>query len=289
MKHHMTGHRVLVRGAGDFATGIIHRLHKAGFSVTASELRQPLAVRRGVALSEAVYEGTYEVEGVTAVLTEADQIDKIIIEGKVPIVIDTDGKLLERGFDIVVDARSAKRNLGTTIDDAPAVIAIGPGFTAGVDCHAVVETLPGDGIGRVIYEGSAAPDTGYPAPVAQALPCTCSFDEVMTYLLRAPAEGTFEIVKDIGSFVEEGDSIGWVHTANGEKREVKAEAKGLLRGIIRDGTPVVEGMKLGDIDPVTERERCYEISEKSRAVAGGVLEACMALLSEKRRIHNAHS
>jgi xanthine dehydrogenase accessory factor len=284
----MTGHRVLVRGAGDFATGIIHRLHNAGFRVTASELERPLAVRRGVALSEAVYEGTYEVEGVTAVLAEAEQIDKIISEGKVPLVVDPDGSILDKEFDIVVDARSAKRNLGTTIDDAPVVVAIGPGFAAGIDCHAVVETLPGDGIGRVIYEGSAAPDTGYPVPVAQALPCTCSFDEVMTYLLRAPAAGTFEIVKDIGSIVEEGERIGWVHTANGEKQEVKAEARGLLRGIIRDGTPVDEGMKLGDIDPVTERERCYAISEKSRAVAGGVLEACMALLSEKRRVHNAH-
>ena len=291
MKHNSSriGHRVLVRGAGDFATGIIHRLHNAGFSVTATELEQPLAVRRGVALSEAVYEGIYVVEGVTAVLTEPGRIDGILSEGMVPLVVDPNGDVLERDFDIIVDARSAKRNLGTTIDDAGIVVAIGPGFEAGVDCHAVVETLPRDGIGRVIYEGSAAEDTGYPAPVAQALPCTCSFEDVMTYLLRAPIAGTFGIVADIGDIVEKGDTVGWVHTADGGKRMVKAAAKGLLRGIIRDGTPVDEGMKLGDINPVMERDRCYMISEKSRAVAGGVLEACMALLSEKRRIHNAHS
>jgi xanthine dehydrogenase accessory factor len=276
------GHRVLVRGAGDFATGIIHRLHNAGFDVTATELARPLAVRRGVSLSEAVYDGTYTVEGVTAVLAEPGAIAGVLGEGDVPLIVDPDGRLLEMEFDIVVDARSAKRNLGTTIEDAPVVIAIGPGFTAGVDCHAVVETLPGDGIGRVIYDGSAAADTGYPTPVAQALPCTCGFEDVLTYLLRAPEAGTFEIVTDIGSIVNAGDTIGWVRTTDGEKCEVKAEASGMLRGIIRDGTPVESGMKIGDIDPVMKQERCYEISEKSRAVAGGVLEACMAFLSEKK-------
>lgn len=273
------GHRVLVRGAGDFATGIIHRLHNAGFRVTATELARPLAVRRGAALSEAVYDGTSTVEGVTAILAEPGAIDGVLGEGDVPLIVDPDGTLLGMDYDIVVDARSAKRNLGTTIEDAPIVIAIGPGFTAGIDCHAVVETLPGDGIGRVIYDGSAAADTGYPAPVARALPCTCGFENVLTYLLRAPAAGTFELVKDIASIVNEGDTVGWIHMPDGGKRNVKAGAHGMLRGIIRDGTPVDHGMKLGDIDPVIERERCYTISEKSRAVAGGVLEACMALLS----------
>lgn len=278
-----SGHRVLVRGAGDFASAIIHRLHNAGFRVVTTELEKPLAVRRGVALSEAVYEGAFTVEGVTAVLTEPDEIDRVLSEGSVPLVIDPDGCMLERGFDIVVDARSAKRNLGTRMDDAEIVVAIGPGFMAGIDCHAVVETLPGEGIGRVIYDGSAAPDTGYPSPVAEVLPCTCRFVDVMTYLLRAPAAGAFEIVKDIGSNVEEGDTVGWISAANGERQAVEASAKGMLRGIVRDGTPVEKGMKLGDIDPVVERERCYTISEKSRAVAGGVLEACMTLLSRRSR------
>ncbi len=283
------GHRVLVRGAGDFASAIIHRLHKAGFRIVTTELEKPLAVRRGAALSEAVYEGAFTVEGVTAVLAAPDEIDRVLSEGFVPLVIDPDGRLLGRDFDIVVDARSAKRNLGTTISDAGIVVAIGPGFTAGIDCHAVVETLPGEGIGRVIYEGSAAHDTGFPGPVAEVLPCTCSFEDVMTYLIRAPAAGTFEIVKDIGSSVEEGETVGWVSTADRERRAVKAGAAGMLRGIIRDGTPVEKGMKLGDIDPVVERDRCYTISEKSRAVAGGVLEACMTLLSQRGMIGSRYS
>jgi xanthine dehydrogenase accessory factor len=291
MKHagERTGHRVLVRGAGDFASAIIHRLHNAGFRVVTTELEKPLAVRRGVALSEAVYEGAFTVEGVTAVLTPPGEIDHVLSEGSVPLVIDPDGHMLGRDFDIVVDARSAKRNLGTRIDNAEIVVAIGPGFTAGIDCHAVVETLPGEGIGRVIYEGSAAPDTGYPGPVAQSLPCTCSFYDVMTYLIRAPVAGTFEIAKDIGSSVEEGETIGWIASADQEKQAVKVAATGMLRGIIRDGTPVEKGMKLGDIDPVMEGERCYTISEKSRAVAGGVLEACMTLLSQRGMIGSRSS
>ncbi len=282
-------HRVLVRGAGDFASAIVHRLHNAGFRVAATELEKPLAVRRGVAFSEAVYEGTFTVEGVTAVLTAPDEIDRVMSEGFVPLVIDPDGHVLERDFDVVVDARSAKTNLGTTISDAGVVVAIGPGFTAGIDCDAVVETLPGEGIGRVMYEGSAAPDTGIPGPVAEVLPCTCSFEDIMTYLIRAPATGTFEIVKDIGSSVEEGETVGWVSAAGRGKQAVEAGAAGMLRGIIRDGTPVEKGMKLGDIDHVVERERCYAISEKSRAVAGGVLEACMTLLTRRGMIGSRSS
>jgi xanthine dehydrogenase accessory factor len=278
--------RVLVRGAGDFATGIIHRLHNSGFGIVATEIEKPLAVRRGVALSEAVYEGTYTVEGVTAVLTVPDGIDRILKEGKVPLIIDPDADILGRGFDIVVDARSAKRNLGTTIDDAPIVIAIGPGFEAGTDCHAVVETLPGEGVGRVLYEGHAAPDTGYPGHLKRSLPCTCAcnFDDVADLLLRAPAAGTFLVAKDIGAVVEKGDTVGWVLDDAGAKLSVTSGAGGMVRGIIRDGTPVGKGMKIGDIDPVMERDRCYTIAEKSRAVAGGVLEACMTLLSGRGMI-----
>ncbi|UCF06277.1 MAG: EF2563 family selenium-dependent molybdenum hydroxylase system protein [bacterium] len=278
--------RVLVRGAGDFATGIIHRLHNSGFVIVATEIEKPLAVRRGVALSEAVYERTYTVEGVTAVLAAPDETGRVLEEGKVPLVIDPDADILERGFDIVVDARSAKRNLGTTIDDAPIVIAIGPGFEAGTDCHAVVETLPGEGVGRVIYEGSAADDTGYPGHLKRSLPCTCAcnFDDAADLLLRAPAAGNFLVAKDIGSVVEKGDTAGWILAEGQAKRAVKSHAKGMVRGIIRDGTPVDKGMKLGDIDPVMERDRCYTIAEKSRAVAGGVLEACMTLFSGRGMI-----
>ena len=274
------GIRVLVRGAGDFATGIIHRLHGAGFKVAATELEKPLAVRRGVAFSEAVYEKTHSVEGVTAVLSGPEEIDRIMDEGNVPVVIDPEGAILENNFDIVVDARSTKKNLGTTINDAAIVIAIGPGFEAGCDCHAVVETLPGKGMGRVIYKGSAAADTGHPSPLEMDLPCACacSFDDVTALVLRAPAGGTFTIEKDIGSEVAKGDTVGWITGSDGRKQALMAAAKGIVRGIIRDATPVEEGMKLGDIDPTMEIEHCYTISEKARSIAGGVLEAGITLL-----------
>jgi xanthine dehydrogenase accessory factor len=272
---------ILVRGAGDFASGIIHRLYRSGFRVTATELEQPLAVRRGAAFSEAVYEGTYTVEGVTAELAAPGDIDRVISEGKVPVVIDSAGTVLARGFDIVVDARSAKRNLGTSIDDAAIVVAIGPGFEAGVDCHAVIETLPGAGLGRVIYDSSAAADTTLPSPLEGSAPSACSagFDDVADLVLRAPVAGTFDIEKDIGSTVEAGETVGWILDEHDEKQAVKSSAKGIVRGIIRDGTPVKKGMKLGDIDPTMVREHCFTISEKSRAIAGGVLEACMTLLA----------
>jgi xanthine dehydrogenase accessory factor len=272
---------VLVRGAGDFASGIIHRLYRSGFRVTATELKQPLAVRRGAAFSEAVYEGTNTVEGVTAELAAPGDIDRVLQEGKVPVVIDAGGSVLARSFDIVVDARSAKRNLGTSIGDAAIVVAIGPGFEAGVDCHAVIETLPGAGLGRVIYKGWASADTATPSPL-EGSPSNApagGFEDIADLVLRAPAAGTFDIEKHIGSIVDKGDTVGWVLDERGEKKTVKSGARGIVRGIIRDGTSVKKGMKLGDIDPTMIREHCFMISEKSRSIAGGVLEACMTLLA----------
>lgn len=280
-----TNKRVLVRGAGDFATGIIHRLHAAGFAVVATELARPLAVRRGAALSEAVYEGTYSVEGVTGERCEPGDIDRVLAAGRVPVVVDPDGGLLARGFDIVVDARSAKRNLGTAINDAPVVIAIGPGFTAGVDCHAVVETLAGGGMGRVLYEGSAAADTQNPYPldivnmmeITAPCACACTPGQPHRLVLRAPEAGVFAGKVDIGAHIRTGDPIGTVRAADGSTHPLRAEAAGVLRGLIRSGTPVDKNMKLGDIDPTARVEQCRAISEKSRAIAGGVLEACMTL------------
>jgi xanthine dehydrogenase accessory factor len=294
MKNTPAKKRILVRGAGDFASAIIHRLHRAGFAVAATELEKPLAVRRGVALSEAVYEGTYTVEGVTARRCGRDDINRVLSGGDVPLVIDPEGDILARGWDAVVDARSAKRNLGTSITDAPVVIAIGPGFEAGIDCHAVVETLPRAGMGRVIYEGSAAPDTGKPYPLdayaacacswnAEEAACTCSWkpEEIDRLVFRAPCAGFLEVVKDIGAEVRDGETIARVLADGGGTRTVAAEADGIIRGMIRGGTPVERGMKLGDIDPTKSPERCTMISEKARAIAGGVLEACMALLHQE--------
>jgi xanthine dehydrogenase accessory factor len=270
---------VLVKGAGDFATGIIHRLSRAGFRVVATELEGPLAVRRWVALSEAVHEGEYTVEGVTAVLCDPDEVDRVLGEGRVPLLVDPEASVLRlRRFDIVIDARSAKRNLGTSIDEAPIVIAIGPGFTAAVDCHAVVETLAGRHVGRVILDGSAEPDTGVPYPLDGATPIGCSVEYLKSLVIRAPGDGVFRLVKDIGTQVKEGDVIGTVVAEGGGEMDIIASVGGLVRGIIRDGTVVKYRMKLGDIDPTMVMDHLCTISEKARAIGGGALEACMLLL-----------
>lgn len=271
----------LVKGAGDFASGIIHRLHRAGFRVVATELPQPLAVRRLVAFSEAVHEGRWTVEGVTAVRCGPEEIDGVLGGGNVALLVDSAAEIgRRRKFDIVVDARSAKRNLGTRIDEAPAVIAIGPGFFAGRDCHAVVETLPGAGIGRVILDGEAAADTGDPTPLdggACACNSGCSPEYIRRLVVRAPGAGAFRLVRDIGSEIREGDLLGTVDGA-----EARAGSDGLLRGIIRDGTPVRAGEKLGDIDPSMDRSHLDRISEKARSIAGGVLEAALLLRPKGR-------
>jgi xanthine dehydrogenase accessory factor len=263
---------VLVKGAGDFASGIIHRLHRAGFRLVATELPLPMAVRRRVAFSEAVHEGRWTVEGVTAVRCPTEQIDRVLREGNVALVVDSATEILRtRKFDVSVDARMAKRNLGTLKQEAPVVIAIGPGFAAGRDCHAVVETLAGAGLGRVILDGPAAADTGRPCPLGgDAGPCSPEY--LHSLVVRAPRVGTFRMVKEIGSDVKSGDILGNVDGA-----EVRAGGDGILRGIIRDGTPVRENEKLGDIDPSMDRAHLDHISEKSRAIAGGVLEAVLML------------
>lgn len=283
---------VLVKGAGDFASGSIRRLFLAGAKVVCTELLQPLSVRRMVAFSEAMYVGEHTVEGVTAIRVRSDEIDRCLSESKVPVINDPETKILhQRKFDIVIDARMAKENLGTEITDAPIVIALGPGFKAGKDCHAVVETLAGHNLGRVIYEGKAAKNTGTPTPPELYLtlesifletaccsgfvPCCEGFD-FGSLVLRAPADGVFTGEKRIGDLVKEGDVIGRV-----DDIQIKAKASGVIRGLIHDGVHIVKGLKIGDIDPTSEVNRAYEISEKANAVAGGVLEACLYLLNKK--------
>lgn len=278
------GPLTLVKGAGDFASGIIHRLHRAGLRVVATELERPLAVRRWVAFSEAVYEGDYTVEGVTATRCRPRDIDQMLMDGKVALLVDPDARITkERDFDVLVDARSAKRNLGTTMDEAPVVVAIGPGFTATKDCHAVVETLIGRHVGKVILEGAAEPDTGIPYPLDGATPPGATKEFLRSLLISSPVDGTFRLKKDIGSEVDEGDILGQVEKADGSRHEVRAGSKGLVRGIIRDGTPVRSKMKLGDIDPTMVMDHLCTISEKARSIGGGVLEAVMLLLDRNGR------
>jgi xanthine dehydrogenase accessory factor len=215
---------------------------------------------------------------VTAERCPPEGINHVLGRGNVAIIVDpTTDILRQRRFDISIDARSAKRNLGTNIDEAPAVISIGPGFCAGRDCHAVVETLPGAGLGKVIVEGPAAANSGQPSPL-EGGNGPCSPQYILSLVIRAPRKGTLRLAKDIGSKVKRGDRLGEVGGA-----DVLAGADGLLRGIIRDGTPVKKGEKLGDIDPSMNRAHIDRISEKSRAIAGGVLEAVMMLGMAKKR------
>ncbi len=272
----MEGASVLFRGAGDLVSGSIRRAHLAGLRVACTELAEPLCVRRLVSFSEAVYEGEVTVEGVTAVRCAAGEIDRVWSRGAIPVVVDPDLSILAlRHFDVLVDGTMAKRNLGTRIDHASRVIALGPGFTAGRDCHAVVETLAGHDLGRVIHEGSAAADTGVPGPPEAYLgpPSACcsgasAWDAIV---LRAPCDGTFHESAAIGDLVEEGRVLGDV---DGEP--VRAGVRGVVRGLIRDGRAVTRGLKIGDVDPSCEPRRATTISEKSNAIAGGVLEAILA-------------
>ncbi len=260
---------VLVRGGGDLATGVAHRLHRAGFTVMITELPRPLAVRRAVSFAEAVYAERITVEGVTARLAPDPMV--AVAKGggaytamdEIPVVVDADDRVLARMRPpIVVDARMAKRNLGTRLTDAKLVIGLGPGFTAGADCHAAVETNRGHNLGRVYWEGSAEPNTGKPEAVSGF---------VGERVLRAPREGTFAGQKQIGDAVKAGDTLARV-----DDEPIRAQFDGVVRGLLHDGLRVTAGMKVGDLDPRGVRENCFLISDKARAVGGGVLEAIFA-------------
>lgn len=256
---------VYVRGAGDLATGIALRLHRAGFDVVMGDIAEPTCIRRTVAFCEAIRLGEASVEGVFASLArDADEARSIVEAGRVAVAIDPEARLVGAlRPDALVDAILAKRNLGTTIDMAPVVVGVGPGFTAGVDCHAAVETKRGHYLGRALYEGSPIANTGVPGVIAGV-----GADRV----LRAPADGPFECVRAIGDEVLAGEVVGRVA---GEP--MRATIDGVLRGLIAPGVQVVRGMKAGDIDPRGERAFCDTVSDKASAVGGGVLEAILHL------------
>ena len=256
---------VVIRGAGDIATGIALRLWRSHIRVVMTEIPQPTAIRRTVCFSQAVVHGTARVEDVTAKRAEtAEEALQILKGGIIPVLPDPEGNCIPRlRPDAVVDAILAKRNLGTRITDAPVVIGIGPGFTAGADCHAVVETMRGHYLGRSLYEGSAMPNTGIPGLIGGF---------AGERVLRAPADGVFHQILEIGQQVQQGDVAATVNGA-----PMICSLDGVLRGILADGTPVHKGMKAGDIDPRCEQEHCYCASDKALAVGGGVLEAILAL------------
>ncbi len=254
---------VLIRGAGDIASGVALRLYRAGFGVVMTEIARPTTIRRTVAFSDAVTNGAQTVEGVTArlalTLAEAQHFQKL---GMIPVLVDPDCACREQlRPDVLVDAILAKRNLGTVLGDAPIVVGVGPGFTAGVDCHAVVETMRGHTLGRVYYEGSALPNTNVPGLIGGF---------AGERVLRAPADGVFESTRRIGDAVEAGEVVGTV-----AGQPMAATISGVLRGLLADGVEVRRGMKSGDVDPRGERGYCDLVSDKALAVAGGVLEAIL--------------
>jgi xanthine dehydrogenase accessory factor len=255
---------VLIRGAGEIASGVAHRLQRSHFKVCMIEIPHPLAVRRAVAFSEAIYEGEKEVEDVRAkFISKPEEIESVWKKGGIPILIDPDGKKT-RNFskpDVLVDAIMAKRNLGTQVNDAPLVIGLGPGFAAGKDVHIVVETNRGHDLGKMILKGTAEPDTGIPGEIGGYM---------MERLLRTMKKGIFHPQKSIGDRVNKGLVVAVV-----DDFPVIARISGVLRGLLREGAEVRKGMKVGDIDPRSKRESCFTISDKARAIGGGVLEAVL--------------
>lgn len=254
---------VLIKGAGDLATGIAYRLKKSGFDVVMTEIHKPTTVRRTVAFSQAVFDNEIVIEGIKGVkVNNINEIYEEIREGNIPIIIDEKAEIIkELRPDVVVDAIIAKKNLGTSIEDAPIVIGVGPGFEAKVDCHLVVETKRGHYLGKVIEEGSAIPNTGVPGNIG---------GYTKERIIRASSNGKIKPVVAIGDFIKKGDIVAYI-----DGIEVLAEIDGIVRGMLQEGIEVFKGMKSGDIDPRCEKDHCFTISDKARSIGGGVLEAIM--------------
>lgn len=270
---------ILIKGAGDLASGVAARLFRAGFPLVMTEIATPLAVRRSVAFAEAIYAGSAQVEEIHARRCTVDEVAVGAVNSQstrraIPVVVDPGATLIARLRPaVVIDAVMAKVNTGTSMDDAPMVVALGPGFTVGRDCHAVVETNRGHNLGRVIWHGAAEPDTGAPGELAGVPPMT-------SRVLRAPADGHVVDACAIGAWVAQGEIVAHTRTADGRMLPMAAPFDGVLRGIIHPRVTVQAGMKVGDLDPRLQPENCHMISDKSLAIGGGVLEAVLMLLQK---------
>ncbi len=269
--------RILIRGAGDLASGIAWRLYQAGYrNLLMTEDETPTTVRRTVAFSPAVYLGEMRVEGVTGRLVRsAAETEKAHENGEIAVVVDPEDDCLKwYKPDILIDAVLAKYNVGTKITDADLVIGVGPGFTAPVDCHCVIETKRGHYLGRVIRAGSAIPNTGIPGNVG---------GYTKERVIRAGADGVFKALHSIRDVVEKGEPLCEVtDSETGETVITYAQISGVVRGMLQDGVHVVKNMKSGDVDPRGHVEYCESISEKALAIGGGVLEAVCAFAASKR-------
>lgn len=270
---------VLIRGAGDLASGVALRLHRSGFQVIMTELPQPLVVRRTVSFAEAIYQGEFEVEGEIAQRVDAiEDLSAVLSVGKIPLLIDPEGEVIDRLKGktgdamavVLVDGRMIKRKPERGLDQADLVIGLGPGFTAGLDCHAVVETHRGHFLGRVIWNGCAQSNTGVPESVG-------NFTEER--VLRAPAEGILHNLANIGDHIYPAQNIAMVND-----HPIKAPFGGVLRGLLHPGVNVTKGMKIGDLDPRDDPRYCWLVSDKSLAVGGGVLEAILSWPDVRRML-----
>lgn len=265
---------ILIKGAGDLATGVAHRLKKCGFDIVMTEISEPTTVRRTVAFSQAVYDKEVEVEGIKAILAyKKDDIYKITKNGDIAIIVDETARIIEDiKPDVIIDAIIAKKNLGTNINDAKIVIALGPGFESGSDCNCVIETQRGHYLGKAIYNGSAIPDTGIPGNIG---------GYTKERIIRATDNGKITPISKIGDYVEKGNTVAYV---NGTP--IFAELNGIVRGMLQEGLEVHNGMKCGDIDPRCEKDHCFSISDKARSIGGGVLEAILYLSNTQKIVCN---
>lgn len=263
---------IVIRGGGDLASGVALRLHRAGFEVVILELEKPLAVRRTVAFSEAVYEGTQTVEGVTSRLVSPDQLQVSLEAGEIPVLIDPHANVLKNQFltspqsTFLVDARMLKMPPQGPDVEIALHIGLGPGFTAGENCHAVIETRRGHTLGRVYWEGASLPDSGHPEGDPRRV-------------LRATHKGIITNHANIGETLEEGQLIAEIQPETAEQKDaILSPFAGVLRGLVRSGAEVNEGMKIGDVDAQNEASACFLVSDKALAVGGGVVEAVMVKL-----------
>lgn len=256
---------IIIKGAGEMATGVAVRLYRSNFKhILMLETASPLAVRRRVSFCEAIHENSMTVEGIVAARVEHEaNLEAVWATGKIALRIDPTAESVKSCRpDVLIDAILAKRNLATSINDAPLVIALGPGFTAGRDCHVVVESNRGHNLGRVITSGSAEADTGIPGDIN---------GQTKDRVLRAPVDGFFVSTRQIGEHLQRGEPIGEVGS-----EQVFSKIDGVLRGLIKPGSRVTRGVKIGDIDPRDDAGYCDTISEKARALGGAVLEAVLA-------------
>ncbi len=262
---------ILIKGGGDLASGVAIRLFRSGFPIAMTELPNPLMVRRTVSFGEAVTAGRVQVEGVTAVRIDCveDAIRLLQLrraDRAIPVMVDPEARCRSPLNPVaMIDAIMAKRNTGTSMSDAPLVVALGPGFSAGKDCHVVIETNRGHNLGRPIYKGCAEPDTGIPGDVG---------GRTVERLLRAPVSGRIRGLVEIGESVSLGQVLALV-----DGHEVHSRLNGVLRGLVRTGAWVSAGLKIGDVDPRAELDHCYLVSDKSLAIGGGVLEVVLGFLT----------